>query len=313
MKTIAISLLACALAGAAHGADLFESNKLLPIKQGDVVAPEATIGGYAIYPGDSGWKFEQGKSEFVIGPSSIWMGHLVLVHRQGSQLVAWQNISANLSRSLDTVGWRGGPCGAEHLVKKIGRSGSAETCLTIDPHLNAGGNRNVMYFGVGLTHGAARGRYQQIYLALNAEVFGFRDTSPGDWTAAGLESKPRRREFIDKLTAWAEKLQESAGKAFEKNEAGDFYKGMPSYLSLMTVPDDLKGGDYSLSFIGAVEDLKNKDGFKAIAFSQSGPGDTRWNNTWNQATQDDANKRAVEFCDRDRGPSRPPCRLYPPK
>ena len=100
MKTIAISLLACALAGAAHGADLFESNKLLPIKQGDVVAPEATIGGYAIYPGDSGWKFEQGKSEFVIGASLIWMGHLVLVHRQGSQLVAWQNISANLSRSL---------------------------------------------------------------------------------------------------------------------------------------------------------------------------------------------------------------------
>jgi hypothetical protein len=78
----------------------------------------------------------------------------------------------------------------------------------------------------------------------------------------------------------------------------------------MTVPDDLKGGDHSLSFIGAVEDLKNKDGFKAIAFSKGAPGETRWANTWDHPSQDDANKRALDVCERDRVPSRPPCQLY---
>jgi hypothetical protein len=81
-------------------------------------------------------------------------------------------------------------------------------------------------------------------------------------------------------------------------------------MTLMTVPDDLRGGEFSLGFLGAVEDLKNKSGFKAIAYSKNGPGATRWANAWSQATQDDADKRALDSCERERAPSRPPCRLY---
>lgn len=310
MKIFALAALALALSAAAQAADLFDGNKLRPVKKGDSLAAGDTVGGYAIYPGDGKWVFEEGKSDVLIGPTAIWMGKVTLTHRQDKSLVAWQNFSANLNRSFDSPGWHGGPCTTERLVRKTIRSGSFESCLTIDPNMNNAGSRGTLYFGVGISNTASRGKYQQVYIALNAEVFGFRDTGPGDWTAAAIEGKPRRKEFIDRLTAWAETLQAAAGKAFDKNEAGDFYAGVPSYMTLLTVPDNLKGGDYSLSFIGAVEDMKDKGGFKAMAYSKTGPGETRWANAWDMASQDDANKLALDHCERDRAASRPPCQLY---
>jgi hypothetical protein len=313
MKKLAIGLLVALLSGVGvvvHAADLFDNNKLNPIAAGEPVAAGATIGGYAIYPGDGRWKFDSGKADFVVGPTPIWMGNVTMTHRQDSQLVAWQTITANLNRSLDTAGWRGGACTNEHVVKKSSSSGNNQACLTIDPHVNNSSSRNTLYLGVGITHTSSKGRYQKVYVAINTEVFGFRNLGPGDWSRVSLDGNPRRREFIDRLTTWAETLQAAAGTAFQQNEAGDFYRGVPSYMTLMTVPDDLKGGEFSLGFLGAVEDLKDKGGFKAIAYSKNGPGATRWASTSSQATQDDADKGAMDSCERERAPSRPPCRLY---
>lgn len=311
MKVHAWILLACLATGAAQGADLFlEDRKLRPVAQGDALLTSDTVGGYAIYPGEGKWKFQDGKADMVLGPTTFWMGNLAMVHKEGEQPVAWQYLSANLNRSHDTPGWRGGPCAAEHLVKKTVRYGNAESCLTIDASQNQSG---ALFFWVGVTNTAAAGRYLHHRLALVADLFGYRGTGSADWSQASLQVNPRRKEFIATLTAWGDKLQAASAKAFETGQPADAFKDMPSYMSLLFVPEELRGSDFSLSFISAVEDLKNKEGFKAIAYSKSSPGSTRWGNSWSKATQDDADKQAVATCERERAASRPPCVVYRPK
>ena len=311
MKVHAWMLLACLATGAAQGADLFlEDRKLRPIAQGDALVPTDTVGGYAFYPGEGKWKFTEGKADMVLGPTTFWMGNAAMSHKEGNNTIAYQYLSANLNRSNDSPGWHSGPCTVERVVKKVVRFGNTESCLTVDVNANQSG---ALFFWVTVTNTAAAGRYFQHRLAFVADFLGHRGTSTNDWSPASLQANPRRKEFIDKMTAWADKLQAASVKAFEAGQAGDFYKDVPSYLTLLPVPEDLRGGDFSFSFLGAVEDLKNREGFKAIAYSKTSPGVTRWANSVGQPTQGDADKQAVDVCERERVASRPPCALYRPK
>lgn len=311
MKVHAWMLLVCMAAGAAQGADLFlENRKLRPIAQGDALLPTDTVGGYAFYPGEGAWRFMDANSDMELGPTTFWLGNVTMLHKEGNQNIAYQYLTANLSRSESIPGWSGGPCTEERLVKKAVRFGNTESCLTVGVGANQTGD---IFFRLSVTNTASGGRYLQHRLSFVADYFGHRGTNEGDWTQLSLQANPRRKDVIERLTAWGEKLQSASAKAFAAGQSGDFYKDVPSYVSLMPVPDDLRGGDYSFNFLGAVEDLKNRDGFKAIAYSKTSPRATRWAASVGQATQSDADKQALENCERDRAPSRPPCALYRPK
>ena len=311
MKMHAWLLTACLAAGAAQGADLFlEDRKLRPIAQGDALKPTDTIGGYAFYPGEGVWRFLDGKADMVLGPTTFWMGNLAMSHMEGNNTIATQYLSVNLNRSPDTPGWRGGPCTSERVVRKTTRFGNTESCMTVDVHANQTG---VIFIWLTVTNTAAAGRYMQHRIALPADTFGHLGTNVQDWSPASLQVNARRKAFVDQLAAWTEKLQVASVKAFDIGQAGDFYKDVPSYQTLLPVPEDLRRGDFSMSFLGAVEDMRNREGFKAIAYSRIAPGITRWASSLNHATQADADKQAMDNCERERAASRPPCALYRPK
>jgi hypothetical protein len=79
---------------------------------------------------------------------------------------------------------------------------------------------------------------------------------------------------------------------------------------LLAVPSDLELGAFSQQFIGAVESTRNKPKSHAIAYSKAGPGRIRWGNSYAKASQELANKEALETCEKNRPTSDEPCRLF---
>ena len=69
-------------------------------------------------------------------------------------------------------------------------------------------------------------------------------------------------------------------------------------------------GSFSQQFIGAVESTRNKPKSYAIAYSKSGPNRIRWGNSYGKASQELANKEALETCEKNRPASDEPCKLF---
>ncbi|MEY8690037.1 MAG: hypothetical protein AB9M53_09205 [Leptothrix sp. (in: b-proteobacteria)] len=311
MRIHIIAISAIALIGSARAVELFPDGKIGPTPKGASVSAADTIGGYALYAGDEKWQFDDGKTDLVIGPSTIPMGTAKLAHRDAGSLVAAQIIRANLAPRANGAMWRGGPCTQDSFYKRVGRNGAGETCVIVEPQAFNLGNRPVTFFSILIEETGYNGKYFLIDLKLNTEMFGFLNTSIDDWKDQGLSASQPRRIFVDKLIGWTTILWKAVDQAFlDKEKGAEYMRSVPSYLTLRTVPLELQDKGYSLSFIGAVLDLDNRLPFSAIAYSPTAPGVTRWANATNQPTQSDADVRAIANCERERAPSRPPCMIY---
>ena len=68
-----------------------------------------------------------------------------------------------------------------------------------------------------------------------------------------------------------------------------------------------------MGFLSAVEDLKRRSGFKAIAYSKLSETRTAHGFKWNMPTQQAADKEAMEVCEKLRANVGPVCTLLDPK
>ena len=314
MKRSWMVLLVCLAVGGVHGSELFPDGKFGGLVKGANIDASATVGGYSIYQNAVGWKLEEGKSDLLIGPSTIPMGIVGMNHSESNFWIANQLVVANLAPRANGGIWRGGACSTNTLYKRTGRNGSAETCVVVNPISVSLGNRNVVAFEVTVSETGVNSAYYKTSLWLNVEAFGFRGTNTGDWTEQALAASPRRKGFFDRLIAWSQTLSEAVEQAFfDKERGAEIFAKVPSYLSLMTVPSDLQDKKLSREFLGAAVDLAERPAYSAIAYSPTGPGITRWTSSWEKITQDDADALALASCERERSPSRPPCVLYKPQ
>lgn len=307
MKHWAAMFLLALAAHAANAADLFVDRKLRPIKQGDAISSSDTVGNFALYPGESKWTFEDGKTDISVGPAVIPFGYVRLVHKEGNAFVAGLEVWATLNLSASSLGYQLNSCDDTVLYSKRGRADYAETCVTARVAQNNGGP---LYFHVRAIAASRNGALLDQRVTVPADIVGFRNSSIQDWTEIGLKSKPRRKAFVERLTAWSEAFMAATASAFQGSTAAQAYKNVPSYLSLVPIPDDLRDTDHGYNFFGAIEHLKDEEGFKAIAFSPLGPRRTRWSFVTKQDNQEDADRQALTNCERERPASRPPCQLY---
>lgn len=226
-------------------------------------------------------------------------------------MFARMGVTANLNQGGASRSWTGTPCSPGHWVTVNKNSGRDDHCMTIDPVSQKFGSKDVTFLYIKITNTAGSGRYYVIDLYLNPGLMGHTDTVVGHWTQAQLEQRPDRKEFAAQLTQWAEKLQDASMKAFDFSKPQDAFKDIASWRTLFAVAPELVNGKFTLQFSSALNDMKYRPGFKALAYTNYGEGRTRWNSAWAMETQLDANARALRECEQGRQSTAPACQLYP--
>jgi hypothetical protein len=249
MKKICCALLMGALALPTLAADLFKGGKPEPFEKGAPLEPSSTFGGYPIYQGDGGWRISDVRSTMSDArgeADAVNMGTLVVTQNEPNN--AWfasMAVTINLSSGGLNAYWTGSPCGGNHLVAVNKGKGKNDNCLTVDVSSFQQGTRFVSYFKLLITQGESAGRRYVTQLSLNAELLGFRETAPGDWSVEAVQKAPNRKAFTDRLQQWAESLQDASERALAFSKPQDAFVQVPSYRSLMPVSNGLAHGGYS--------------------------------------------------------------------
>jgi hypothetical protein len=308
-KILGITILV--LGGQVGAADLFVDGKLRDIGVRTKWTADDTQGGYAIYPGESKWEFFSGSVLGTSGPDSIVLGRSSWGQYEGGSLFARLDLTVNLNTGATTRSWSGTPCAPGHLIAVNKPRGREDNCMTVDAVTNKVGTVDVTLLRIRITNTAGAGRYYVMDLQLNPQLLGHMDTAPIEWSAEQLVLRPDRKEFLTRVGAWAERLQIATNVAFVNDKPQDAFKDMPSFRALMPVPDDLAQKKYSQSFLSALEDLKYRKAFKAMAMSMHSDGRMRWYRFWSKETQEEADQGAVQACNKDKPASYPECRPYP--
>lgn len=303
--------LMCAALGLAFTAvqaeELFPDSKLKPIKQGDSITAQDTVGGYPIFAGGAKWTFVQGSVRSSSRGTPL--GSVMMTHVENGMMVLAQTIEVALDTN-DGAFWTGSPCGPGHFVMLNKGRGREDHCMTIDASSIMIGSVPTTILNMKFTNTASGSRMYNVTLQLNPGAFGWRNSGPGDWIRETLEAQPMRKEFITKLTAWGEQFLDAGTKALNFSKPQDVYYEMPSASTLLPTLEKYAEKKYSLAFMSMLEDLKHRPTPKAIAISHSGDFRTRVGSAWNSESQEDANVSALKRCEENRPASTPPCALF---
>jgi len=313
LKNILTAIVVSSVYTHSFATDLFPEGNLREIKAGDFVQPTDTAGGYPIFQNDGNWKFLNGKAYTSSGAAdSVKMGTVQLDYYASGYLLARQNISVNTGGGGNSS-WSGSPCSPGHLVIRDKGRGKQDNCMTIDAQSVTAGTTSTTFLNIVLTNSGSAGRYYRIILGINADLLGVRGTGTGDWTEEELKSKPYKKEAIDRLTAWAEPIQDGSIRAFDFSKPQDVYTKIPSFMTLLPVPEDLVGQKRSISFVSAVEHLRHIETIKSIAYTRYEDYKGAWGYVTDQPTQDAADTAAVAKCESIRSINRPDvpvCSVY---
>lgn len=308
MRLFSIGLFLAFFACGAMAADLFVDGAVRPMKLGDKIEATDTIGGFSFYLGDGNFKFEKANGyQSTGGTGPIPMGSLAMTEFLGGKLFLGQRISSTLGTGGGT-GWSGTPCSPAHLVRIDKGRGREDHCLTIDPVSVNVGNQPTTMLSVKVTNSAG-GRYVFSNLEINPDLLGIRNTGVGDWTEEAISAQPYKAQFMDRLKAWSEKLLIASIRAFDYSQPSDAYKDVPSVRTLLPAIDGFPADKFSLSFLSALEDFKRRPEPKALAYTLTSPTSTPHGWSWGVASQELANKTALEGCEKWRKPEAPACVL----
>ena len=215
-----------------YGTDLFQDGKLRDIKKGDLIVATDTIGGYPIYQDDGRWQFVGSKQWQSTVGDTIKMGEISLNYYQGSELLARQWLQATLAPGTIS-NWNGTPCSPDHLIVRNKGRGKQDNCMTIDPRIINVGATPTLFLTIALTNTGSNGRYYRLNLFINADQLGIKNTGLADWTKEDLKVDAKKQEVLDRLTKWAELLQDASIQAFDFSKPQDVYAKIPLLASLL--------------------------------------------------------------------------------
>jgi hypothetical protein len=296
---------------------LFQDGKLRQINSGSLILATDTIGGYPIFQDDGRWKFVSGKESTATGGTGTTrMGSVVLNYVDGTSVLALQSLLASVDVGGSNNSWSGSPCSPDHLVIRNKGQGRQDNCMTIDPKIVSVGPTPTLFLAIVLTNAGNSGRYYQMTLYVNADLLGVRNTGLGDWTKEVLKTRPYMQEALDRLTAWAEPLQDGSIRAFDYSKPQDVYAKIPSLKTLLPVPEELAGQKRAFGFLSAVEHLRHQPAFTSIAYSRYEDYKGAWSLVSGQTTQEIADATAFANCEiyrKANKPDAPVCEVYRPK
>jgi len=111
--------------------------------------------------------------------------------------------------------------------------------VTIDVKSDQSNNKAVTYFDILVTNSDSGGRKLMVEMRLVADMLGFKNTLPTDWSKEYVDSTPTKKAFITKLRSWAELIQDASHRAVDYSRPKNVYDSIPSYKTLVNVPDDI--------------------------------------------------------------------------
>lgn len=307
---VKLLLASCMWNASAMAADLFPDGKLRDIAVKTKWTPQDMQGGYAMYPGEGKWEFFVGSTGGTTGPDPIVLGRTSWHQYEGNTLFARMDLSVNLNQGANSTSWGGNPCSGNFLVAVNKPRGREDHCMTVEAVSNKVGNDDVTFLTVKVTHTAGGGRYYVLSVKINPSLLGHMNTVPVDWTPGQFELRPDRKLFVERVGTWGERLMDASAKAFAYDKPQDAFNDLPSWRTLMHVPEALAQRKFTQSFLSALSDQEFKKGHKAMAYALAPDGRLRWFRQWNQETQELANTKAIEGCEKDKAPTLPACVLY---
>lgn len=223
---------------AAHADDLFRDGRPIDYVKGEALDPTATLGGYPIYKGNgNGWKIYQltsTQADAHGNADAVNVGSAVFLQPDASgNIVASMAINANLGSASPNQYWGGSPCSGNHLFALNKNRAQDDNCVTIDAASYQSGSSNVTYFAIRSTQTGSNGRLMVIEIKLFADLLGFRNTAPTDWSQDALGRVPERKDFMLRMQQWAGQLQDASHRALDFKKPADAFDSVPSYRDLL--------------------------------------------------------------------------------
>ena len=105
--------------------------------------------------------------------------------------------------------------------------------MTIDPRIINVGATPTLFLTIALTNTGSMGRYYRLNLFINAGQLGIKNTGLADWTKEDLKVDAKKQEALDRLTKWAELLQDASIQAFDFSKPQDVYAKIPPLANLL--------------------------------------------------------------------------------
>ncbi len=240
MKRMALIFLWGATSLSSFANDLFPDGNPIDFTKNAPLEAGSTLGGYSVYPGDSGWRYIRVASSMsnTFGESqSVKFGTAVLYQLEPDDRdYAVMSVQVNLTGAGPNVFFSGSPCSGTHAVAVNKGQRKDDNCLTIDVATTQVENGSTPFFDIHIVQSKSAGRIYVIDLRLTTGMFGFHNTSPADWSAQALEKSPARQDFLQRLASWAGRLQDASERALDFSQPKDAFDKVPSYRTLIPSP-----------------------------------------------------------------------------
>lgn len=234
-----LSQLTCLLAMAAtlvctavRADDVFSDNfarDYKPVEKLAELADNSTMGGYPIFRGGRTWRVVAGSS--TENNIRIRLGSLTAISPIGNAFFAEAHTLVNLSQA--NAYFLAEPCKGSHLVAVNKGGRQFDNCMTIDAVSSAVGKESQTLLDIRVRNSQNGSRIYGLGLFLSLKQLGFPESQPSDWTEQSLAADPVKKEFIDKVSAWAQKLQTGVNKAIGYDKPQDAFAGVPPLTDLL--------------------------------------------------------------------------------
>lgn len=224
----------------ASAVEFFKDGKPAPFEKGALIERWSTAGGYSVYTGGDQWRVLNVTNQMagaINNADEINRGTVVLVNvDSNNQEQAVQVLTTNLSSASIDQYVTGSPCSGTYIVAVNKARGRDDNCMTINVRSVQGRPRDLTVFEIRIINFQSGGRAYVMFFHILANALNFADTSPADWTPAGLEASAERKALITRMHTWAESLQDAANKAIAYSKPQDVFDNIPSYKSLAAKP-----------------------------------------------------------------------------
>ena len=223
-------------AEAAQAEDFFLDGKAREIKIDSRIAPDTTIGGYALFHADNNWQMQ---SMVVDGPTSMGVryGTVQLYRPLDRKYFADLIVTTNLDQSSRSFFLLNDYCSGPHLVKvdKVmsgGGEGTRDNCMTIDPLVLTVGSRQVNVISINIRNAQAGSRLYHMRLRIDPTALGVTQALPANLNDRAYTENPALRVFVDRLAAWARQLQDATNIAIQYSKPANAFAAIPSWWDL---------------------------------------------------------------------------------
>jgi len=229
-----LAMAATLVCTAARAEDLFSDNighDYKPVDKSTELSADSTMGGYPIFRGGRAWRVTSGKSTQT--STRLTVGKIQMLSPTEHGRFALAVTTTNLNEAA--VYYTAEPCKGSHLQAVNKGGGRSDNCLTIDAEALTIGSEQPLFLAINVKNSQNGGRLYNVALYLSLQDLGFPEAKASDWTEKSLAADPVKKEFIAKLSTWAQKLQTGVNLAIGYDKPQDAFAAVPPLADVLAL------------------------------------------------------------------------------